>query len=91
MPNHYLHKGAKGEQLLLGVFIIITLSCKAHTDSVGHILYALAPQEFVQLLVYTNIGSAHNFLSELSHSSNSTRSALPKGTVETRDKDIMIT
>ena len=68
----YLNESAQGVKLFLGILIVIALARNANAHPVGHILDPLAPQIFVELLIYPHIAGAHHLLGELAHLGNGT-------------------
>ena len=70
--GEYLNESAQGVKLFLGILIVITLARNANAHPVGHILDPLAPQIFVELLIYPHIAGAHHLLGELTHLINGT-------------------
>ena len=70
--GEYLNESAQGVKLFLGILIVITLARNANAHPVGHILDPLAPQIFVELLIYPHIAGAHHLLGELAHLINGT-------------------
>merc|ERR1719313_890847 len=66
----------ESEHLVLGVLVLVALAGHADAHATRHVAHAVAPKELVQLSVNAHIWCAHHFFSELSHSSNRTRSAL---------------
>lgn len=60
-----MNVGDESVQLLAGVLVLVALSGKLDTDASGNVPNALAPQEFVQRDVKTNVLRAHHLLSKL--------------------------